>query len=218
MRHRKHSNQLGVKKEHREALLANLSTALLTHGRIRTTLKKAKALRPFVEKVITLAKNGSLHSRRIAISRVRDTDAVHGLFDDKVEQFRDREGGYTRIYKLGTRRGDAAEMALIELIDADDEGYEKKRKPKSKAKSEAKEEAVPVEAEEAEASAEVEATEESLEEPEEAEADAKAEVTEESPEEVKETEEASAEAEAPESEEEGSQAEIEDSDEEEKKA
>ena len=123
MRHRKHSNQLGVKKEHREALLANLSTALLTHGRIKTTLKKAKALRPFVEKVITLAKNGSLHSRRIAISRVRDTDAVHGLFDDKVEQFRDREGGYTRIYKLGTRRGDAAEMALIELIDADDEGY-----------------------------------------------------------------------------------------------
>lgn len=173
MRHRKHSNQLGVKKEHREALLANLSTALLTHGRIKTTLKKAKALRPFVEKVITLAKNGSLHSRRIAISRVRDTDAVHGLFDDKVEQFRDREGGYTRIYKLGTRRGDAAEMALIELIDADDEGYEKKRKPKSKVKSEAKEEVVPVEAEaaaeaeadeKAEANEEVEASEESVEE------------------------------------------------------
>lgn len=137
MRHRKHSNQLGVKKEHREALLANLSTALITHGRIRTTLKKAKALRPFVEKVITLAKKGDLHNRRMAIARVRDTDAVHELFDEKVEQFRERNGGYTRIYKLGTRRGDAAEMALIELIDADDEGYPKKSKAKSKAKVEA---------------------------------------------------------------------------------
>ncbi len=165
MRHRKHSNQLGLKKEHREALLANLSTALLTHGRIKTTLKKAKALRPFVEKVITLAKNGSLHSRRMAISRVRDTDAVHGLFDDKVEQFREREGGYTRIYKLGTRRGDAAEMALIELIDADDEGYEKKRKPKSKAKAEPQETASPVEAEEIEDAAAAEASEDAAGEP-----------------------------------------------------
>jgi len=138
MRHRKHSNQLGVKKEHREALLANISTALITHGKIKTTLKKAKALRPFVEKVITLAKKGSLHNRRLAISRVRDTGAVHELFEEKVEQFRDRNGGYTRIYKLGTRRGDAAEMALIELIDADDEGYGKKSKPKSKAKKKAK--------------------------------------------------------------------------------
>ena len=205
MRHRKHSNQLGVKKEHREALLANLSTALLTHGRIKTTLKKAKALRPFVEKVITLAKNGSLHSRRIAISRVRDTDAVHGLFDDKVEQFRDREGGYTRIYKLGPRRGEAAEMALIELIDADDEGYEKKRKPKSKVKSEAKEEAVPVEAEateeaeadeKAEANEEVEASEESVEETEE----------------VEETEKTQVEEETPVAEEQDSQADAEDSD------
>lgn len=167
MRHRKHTNQLGVKKEHREALLANLSTALLTHGRIKTTLKKAKALRPFVEKVITLAKNGSLHSRRMAISRVRDTDAVHGLFDEKVEQFREREGGYTRIYKLGARRGDAAEMALIELIDADDEGYEKKGKAKSKAKAETKEAVAPVEAEEA--SEEEEGTEAAAEEPQEAE-------------------------------------------------
>ena len=138
MRHRKHSNQLGVKKEHREALLANLSTALITHGKIKTTLKKAKALRPFVEKVITLAKKGSLHNRRLAFARVRDTGVVHELFEEKVEQFRDRNGGYTRIYKLGARRGDAAEMALIELIDADDEGYGKKSKPKSGAKKKAK--------------------------------------------------------------------------------
>ncbi len=164
MRHRKHSNQLGVKKEHRDALLANLSTALITHGKIKTTLKKAKALRPFVEKVITLAKKGSLHSRRMALSRVRDTAAVHDLFDEKVEQFRERNGGYTRIYKLGTRRGDAAEMALIELIDADDEGYEKKSKPKSKPK--AKKSATPV-AEETEDTEENEAAEDS-DEPEEA--------------------------------------------------
>lgn len=168
MRHRKHRNQLGVKKEHREALLANLSTALIQHGRIKTTLKKAKALRPFVEKVITLAKKGSLHDRRIAISRVRDVDAVHELFDDKVEQFKERNGGYTRIYKLGTRRGDAAEMALIELIDADDEGYGKKSKAKAK-KSEkpapAAEEEAP--AAEAETDAEVEASAEEAPEAEE---------------------------------------------------
>ncbi|HCR30506.1 MAG TPA: 50S ribosomal protein L17 [Opitutae bacterium] len=201
MRHRKHSNQLGLKKEHREALLANLSTALLTHGRIKTTLKKAKALRPFVEKVITLAKNGSLHSRRMAISRVRDTDAVHGLFDDKVEQFREREGGYTRIYKLGTRRGDAAEMALIELIDADDEGYEKKRKPKSKAKAEPQETASPVEAEEIEDAAAAEASEDAAGEPPEDE----------------ELEKPIAEAETPDAEDSEPKAEAEDSVEEEKK-
>ncbi|WP_343224830.1 50S ribosomal protein L17 [Pelagicoccus sp. SDUM812005] len=146
MRHRKHRNQLGVKKEHREALLANLSTALIQRGRIKTTLKKAKALRPFVEKVITLAKKGTLHDRRIAISRVRDVGVVHELFEEKVEQFKDRNGGYTRIYKIGTRRGDAAEMALIELIDADDEGYAKKGKAKAKKaeKPAAEEAAAPV--------------------------------------------------------------------------
>ncbi|MBC2606383.1 50S ribosomal protein L17 [Pelagicoccus albus] len=149
MRHRKHRNQLGVKKEHREALLANLSTALIQHGRIKTTLKKAKALRPFVEKVITLAKKGSLHDRRIAISRVRDVAAVNELFEEKVEQFKERNGGYTRIYKIGTRRGDAAEMALIELIDADDEGYAKKSKPKAKKAEAPVAEEAPVVAEEA---------------------------------------------------------------------
>ena len=84
--------------------------------------------------VITLGKKFVVHTRRLAIARVRDTEAVHVWFDDKVEQFRERNGGYTRIYKVGTRRGDAAEMALIELIDADDEGYAKKSKPKAKAK------------------------------------------------------------------------------------
>ena len=186
MRHRKHRNQLGVKKEHRSALLANLSSALITHGRIVTTLKKAKALRPFVEKVITQAKKGALSNRRIALSRVRDAEAVHLLFDEKADQFKNRNGGYTRIYKLGPRRrGDAAEMAIIELIDADDEGYAKKSKPKAKKKAKKPEEpagaetskdeaeAAPKSEEEAEApEAKAEAPESEVETPE-AEAEAK---------------------------------------------
>ena len=165
MRHRKHSNQLGLTKEHRLAVMANMSSSLIKEGKITTTLKKAKALRPFVEKVITLAKSGSLHDRRIAISRVRDKDAVHMLFDEKAEQFANRNGGYTRIYKLGTRVGDAAEMALIELINADDEGYGKKTKPKAKAKKAEKPaaEAVADEAKAEEAVAEEPAAEASAE-------------------------------------------------------
>ena len=115
--------------------MGNLSVAIITHGRIETTLSKAKALRPFIEKVITLAKKAEqandaarkLHFRRLAISRVRDKKAVAKLFDELVSEFMDRSGGYTRIYKLGQRVGDAAEMALIEFIDASDEG-EKSRK------------------------------------------------------------------------------------------
>ena len=144
MRHRKKKHKLGVSGPHRTALLANLSIALITHGRIRTTLAKAKALRPFVEKIITLAKkaNGAneperkLHFRRLAIARLNNPTAVAKLFDERVEEFLERPGGYTRIYKLGQRIGDAAEMALIELIDADDEGYSKRssRKTGKKAK------------------------------------------------------------------------------------
>ena len=115
-------------------MLANLSVALITHGRIQTTLPKAKALRPFIEKVITLAKKADaandaarkLHYRRLAVARVRDKQAVAKLFDQLVAEFAQRSGGYTRIYKLGQRIGDAAEVALIELIDGNDEGYNKK--------------------------------------------------------------------------------------------
>ena len=130
MRHLKHRNQLGVKKEHRTALIANLASALIKEGRITTTLKKAKALRPFAEKLVTLAKNGELHHRRLAVARIRDREAVRILFDEKVEEFRSRNGGYTRIYKIGTRIGDAAEMALIDWVGADDVGY---RSPRRKA-------------------------------------------------------------------------------------
>lgn len=151
MRHGNVKHKLGVKTQHRASLLSNLAVALITHGRINTTQAKAKALRPFIEKVITLAVKASkaqepkdkLHFRRLALARVRDTKAVAKLFDERVQEFADRPGGYTRIYKLIPRRGDAAAMALIELIDGSDEGYKKSRsksksaaKPKPRAKKE----------------------------------------------------------------------------------
>lgn len=141
MRHLKHRHQLGVKKEHRQAIMASLSAALFRHDRIQTTLGYAKALRPFAEKVITLAKKAAatedtaqkLHFRRLALSRVRDESAVHFLFADKVQKFLKRNGGYIRIYKLVPRVGDAANMAIVELIEADDEGYKKAKAPDKKA-------------------------------------------------------------------------------------
>ena len=147
MRHSKRRHKIGVSGPHRLALLANLSVALITHGRIKTTLAKAKALRPFVEKIITLAKKAEssneperkLHFRRLAISRLNNPGAVAILFDERVSEFMERPGGYTRIYKLGQRIGDAAEMALIELIDGNDEGYSKKPSRKVSAKKETEE-------------------------------------------------------------------------------
>ncbi len=141
MRHLKHRHQLGRKKEHRAALMANLAAALLKHDQIRTTLPKAKALRPFIEKIITLAKKAhgasperALAYRRLAVARVRDNDAVALLFREKVTEFTSRPGGYTRIYKLGNRIGDAAEMALIQLVPGSDEGYAKSRRSPAKKK------------------------------------------------------------------------------------
>jgi len=138
MRHRNHRHQLGVKKEHREALVANLARALFLHGRIKTTLANARALRPFAEKIITFAKDAAsenepakkVHFRRQAIRRVRSEEAVAKLFNERVNEFLNRPGGYTRIYKLVPRQTDAANMALIELINADDTGYSVKRKKK----------------------------------------------------------------------------------------
>jgi len=160
MRHLKHRHQLGRKKEHREALMANLAMALIKHGRIETTFPKAKALRPFIEKLITLAKKAegapkekALHLRRLALARIRDKEAVNMLFKERVSEFTSRPGGYTRIYKLGARVGDAAEMALICLIAADDEGYAKRRKKVEKKEETPVEKAAPV-TEEATAEAE----------------------------------------------------------------
>ena len=143
MRHRKHRHTLGVKKEHRIAMMSNLGAALFEHGRIETTITKAKALRPFAEKLITLAKNAAatedrakkLHFRRLALSKVRNRAAVKKLFDERAAEFANRDGGYTRIYKIGFRASDATEMALIELIDGSDEGYRSNRRKGSAART-----------------------------------------------------------------------------------
>jgi large subunit ribosomal protein L17 len=141
MRHNKHHASLGVTREHRAAMLSNLAVALITHGRIETTLSKAKALRPFVEKVITKAKQAAaktekkdaVHLRRLALKDVRDEDAVTLLFNEKYKDFAERAGGYTRIYKIGPQRiSDAAEMALIEFVKAEDQGYKKSKGRRSK--------------------------------------------------------------------------------------
>ena len=126
-------------------MMSNLAASLITHDRIKTTLTKAKALRPFIEKVITKAKQAAaktekkdaLHLRRMALSDVRDETAVTLLFNEKYKEFVSRPGGYTRIYKLGLRRiSDAAELALIEFVKADDKGYKKSKGRKaSKAKN-----------------------------------------------------------------------------------
>lgn len=136
MRHNKHHASLGVTREHRRAMLSNLAASLITHGRIQTTLTKAKALRPFVERVITKAKQASaktekkdaIHLRRLALSDVRDEAAITKLFNETHKEFANRNGGYTRIYKLGAQRqSDAAELALIEFVKADDPGYKKSK-------------------------------------------------------------------------------------------
>lgn len=117
MRHRVAGRKLNKDSAHRKALLRNLATELFRHGKIQTTEAKAKSLRPVAEKLITLAKRGDLHARRVAASRLYDPAVLQKLFDELAEVYQDRTGGYTRIYKLGPRKGDAAEMALIELID-----------------------------------------------------------------------------------------------------
>jgi large subunit ribosomal protein L17 len=153
MRHRKHSQSLGVTKEHRSAMLANLASSLIEKGRIKTTTTKAKALRPFVEKLITLTKKGEgkkIHQRRLASARLRNTDAVKKLFDERAADFANRVGGYTRIYKLALPRlGDAADMAIIEFVGAGDTGYAKggRRRAKAKAAAPAAEAAAPAEGE-----------------------------------------------------------------------
>jgi large subunit ribosomal protein L17 len=128
MRHRTHNHVLGVKTAHRRSLIANLAAALFTNARITTTLSKAKALRPYAEGLITYAKKAEqsadksvkLHYYRLALAKLRNEDAAQLLFKERVQQFLSRNGGYTRIYKLGARKGDAAETALIELVAKDD--------------------------------------------------------------------------------------------------
>lgn len=108
--------RLGHSPSHERKILANLTTSLIAEGKVETTLAKAKAVRPLAEKIITKARKGDLHSRRIVLRTLRDNEVVTKLFDDVAPQYTDRPGGYTRIVKLGPRRGDGAEMAIIELV------------------------------------------------------------------------------------------------------
>lgn len=128
MRHRSHNHVLGVKTAHRRSLIANLTSALFKNARITTTLSRARAIRPYAERLITIAKKAEqsadksvkLHYYRLAIARLRDEAAAGVLFKERVKQFMTRNGGFTRIYKLNVRKGDAAETALIELVGKDD--------------------------------------------------------------------------------------------------
>ena len=117
MRHRHKGRTLSRTASHKKATMRNMATSLFRHERIETTTAKAKELRPFAERLITLGKRGDLHARRLAGRLIADRQVLGKLFDDIGPRFTERPGGYTRILKLGNRRGDAAEMALIELVD-----------------------------------------------------------------------------------------------------
>ena len=117
MRHGKKINHLGRKTAHRKSMLANMACSLIEHKRINTTVAKAKALKQFVEPMITKSKEDTTHNRRIVFSRLRQKEAVAELFRDVAAKVGDRPGGYTRIIKLGNRLGDNADMAMIELVD-----------------------------------------------------------------------------------------------------
>jgi large subunit ribosomal protein L17 len=117
VRHHRVGKKLGRDAAHRKALYANLAGSLIEHGRVKTTVTKAKAVKPFVEQMISLGKRGDLHARRQALSELRSRDVVEKLFEDVAPRFADRPGGYSRVVKLGPRLGDAAEMAYLELVD-----------------------------------------------------------------------------------------------------
>ena len=117
MRHHRAGKKLGRDSAHRKALYSNLAGALIEHGRIKTTVTKAKAVRPIAEKMITLGRRGDLHARRQAMAYLRSQEIVHKLFAEVAPRFKERPGGYSRIIKIGPRLGDAAEMAYLELVD-----------------------------------------------------------------------------------------------------
>jgi len=114
MRHQKKTVRLGRKADHRKAMLANQVCSLIEHRRIKTTLAKAKAVRPLAEKMVTLGKNGSIHARRMAFAALRQKDAVKKLFDEIAPASTERNGGYTRIIRIGHRQSDSASMAAVE--------------------------------------------------------------------------------------------------------
>ncbi len=132
MRHGKKTNHLGRQTAHRKAMLANMACSLIEHKRINTTVAKAKALKVFVEPLVTKSKEDTTHNRRIVFSKLRSKEAVSELFREVAPKVGDRPGGYTRVIKLGSRLGDAAEMAMIELVDYNETyGVDKPKKKKS---------------------------------------------------------------------------------------
>ncbi len=151
MRHRKKFNHLGRKKGHRRALLANLANALIRHKRITTTLAKAKALRPYLEPLVTRAKTNTTHNRRVVFSYLQDKYSVQELFGPIAEKVGDRPGGYLRIIRTGFRKGDGADMAMIEFVDfnevynpkAGDQGGRKRRRRRGGSKQTAAPAAAP---------------------------------------------------------------------------
>lgn len=138
MRHGVSGRKLGVTSSHRQAMFRNMAVALLKHEQITTTLPKAKELRPVAEKLITLGKRGGLHARRLVHAQLRDDTIVNKLFGTLADRYRARAGGYTRVLKAGIRYGDAADMAVIELVDRDvaAKGLDSGPKPEKEAEQE----------------------------------------------------------------------------------
>jgi large subunit ribosomal protein L17 len=172
MRHQKKTVKLGRTAEHRKALLANQVCSLIEHERIKTTLAKAKAVRPLAERMVTLGKNGSLHARRTAFAVLRQKSAVKKLFDNIAPRSTDRNGGYTRIIKLGPRPSDSAPVAFLEWVDATPATEEKpakkgakERAPKAEKPSAAATKPAPAEKEATTAAKEPETTAAPAEEP-----------------------------------------------------
>ncbi|WP_204808243.1 50S ribosomal protein L17 [Mycobacterium riyadhense] len=178
--------RLGGSSSHQKAILANLATSLFEHGRIKTTEPKARALRPYAEKLITHAKKGTLHNRREVLKKLRDKDVVHALFAEIGPFFADREGGYTRIIKVEARKGDNAPMAVIELVREKTVTSEADRARRVKASKKAAPAvaAVPAEAESAQEAPADEPEEAPADEPEEASADEPEEASADEPEEA----------------------------------
>lgn len=152
MRHRVDTFKVGRSSAHRRSMLANMVSSLFEHGSIQTTVVKAKAARSFAERLITIGKKGDLHRRRLAVSKLRDKAAVKKLFDEIAPGYEGRNGGYTRILKLGKRRGDAAEMCILQLVEVaaveeapkkEVKAAPKKTKAEEAPKAEAKAEEVP---------------------------------------------------------------------------
>jgi large subunit ribosomal protein L17 len=137
MRHKLAHRKLNRTSAHRKAMLANMAASLIEHEQIITTLPKAKEMKPFMDKLVTLAKKGDLHARRQAVARIRNKDAVAKLFAVMGERYEQRNGGYTRVLKAGFRHGDNAPMAVIELVDRDEDARGAKDRARHEAEMEA---------------------------------------------------------------------------------